>query len=1249
MKFSVEQQRSIDARGHNILVSASAGSGKTTVLTSRILQRVYEGLNINELLVVTFTDAAALEMKDRLRHKLYDVIQTQTLNGITLTQEEIHHFERQLLNLSKMMIGTIDSFCNTVVKEYYYLLEDSPLDANPMLLSDETEVMMLKEEAVEYVRNLYLHGEYNHEVMSEDEKTRRDDMMFLMQQTDDDLTEVISIIDRIRALPHPLSYLDDVLSQTPKTTADYLQKLSVRLSNLIAHYKEAYDHAPTIDDVFDDIEEYVMTHEAKECPGAIKTEAKRNQAKETLANDDTQLHMLFELADPILNQAYSDDEALINAWKQLIQHEAEWNISHNSGIYHSSSRKKLASSALNDWNELTKKGNKDRKALHDFFGSILLSGDYDIQWICTQNARLARVLVDVTKAVLAKYQQLKHERGYIDFADLEHNAYELLQHDEVANYYQSTFKEIMIDEYQDVNQLQNAIMETMSNHNLFMVGDVKQSIYGFRYADSDLFMSKYNDYTENPVSNDEDELIILAENYRSRRSILDYTNQAFLRLMDHHIGSIDYDDKEQLRCGLMNQEEYIEGSYEGHDPAIEWFYYDTHDEHQLSFEEHQQLLTLIQHDKYGYILQMAAQIQSLMAEQTLICDQGKERPLTYRDIAIIVSSRTDFEQIETIFNACHIPLVLDKNKNYFKTTEVSHVLAYLMVIDNPYQDIPLVSVLRSPFVGLDEEELAQIRLMQRDDSFYEALLSYNEHHQNEPIATFLSQLTTYRDMSHQVSVADLIWQIYQDTHIDDYVAGLKNGAQRHAHLHALYHRAEQYEQNGHKGLYSFIQYMHYMQKKDYDIEGIPQMPDDETGAVQVMTIHQSKGLEYPYVFFVDRPFQRSTSHIIIDDNDGFVFKSLSDDFYKIDNPQKYSPQYREKQKEYAENMRELYVALTRAKEGLFIFQNTPSDRAKDEHTITLDGYRLTEKTRMEATSYGIWLDDCFSNLSQSPLPQSLTYQPMMPTIHHHDYTLDDVYAQYHLMEKALSTKHVTIEHETTYAGKAKEAFAYLNHDYDYIAATQTPNYASVSEIKTRLTDMEFSALTKEVTVHDQWATPSFADSSAISAANIGTLTHLMMEKLPTHHQPTLEEIHEQITAEIDKGTLTKEEAQQLPVEGMMAFYHTDLGKLMISEHSTVYKEQPFSMVVNHQEEQVLIHGIIDGFIIHGDTIELFDYKTNQRRYLESTVDFIARMKETYRVQMEQYKQALQSSYPNKMIRTSLYLFAIEQCVAMDND
>ena len=1236
MKFSPQQQRAINARGHHILVSASAGSGKTTVLTSRILSRVNDGINIDELLVVTFTEAAAAEMKDRLRHKLYEVIQTHQLDGVALTDTQYHHFERQLLYLSKMTIGTIDSFCNQLVKEYYYLLDDHLLDANPILLSDETEVMMLKEEARDQVRDRYLYGDKKIKQLTEEENKRRDDMMFFMQETDDALNEVLQLLDRIRALKDPFGYLNDLLAKTPKTAQSYLLQLKEGLAPIIKGLMQELSELNLLT-LLEEIEAYKIATPENEWPNPVKKEI----YQAFLEEDEGHLQAVLDAADCFLKA--DKEDALLATLTQLIEENDAWSLNHNANIFNTKTRKKLAIPLLDQWNNATKKGNPMREKLTAFLADILIDGKYDLTWLCQTNYRLATILVQVTKEVFATYQQLKLERQRIDFADLEHYAYALLQKEEVASFYQAKFKEIMIDEYQDVNQLQNAIMEAMSHHNLFMVGDVKQSIYGFRYADSDLFMEKYRAYKENPGP-DENELIILAENYRSRQSILDYTNQIFLRLMDSRIGSIDYCDKEQLRCGLMTETGYGQGSYTEDDPAIEWFCYQ--EGATLDKEAKNELFNVIQDEKYAYLLMMASVIKNLVSSETLICDHGTQRPLTYQDIAILVSSRSDFNQMEMVFNACHIPIVFDKSQNYFKTTEVSQVLSYLMIIDNPHQDIPLVSVLRSPFVGLKEETLASIRLAQKEGSFYEALLTYQEENDCPNVQHFICLLEKYRDLCRKVSVSELIWQIYQDTHIDDYVAGLKNGAVRKKHLHALYFKAEQYEKNGHKGLYAFIQYMKYMQKKEFDVEAVTTNEQSDLGAVSAMTIHQSKGLEYPYVFFVDRTFANDTNQVLLDDEEGIVFKSLRDVFYKIANPQKRGAQYRAQKKEYAEKMRHLYVALTRAKEGLFIFQ-----QGENKHDPVKEGLRLSEATRMQSTTYAMWMQDALSfGTVTKELDETYTYRPQLPNIEYCEYTVEEVYTRYQRLEEALKqSKESTLLVEENYAGKTKQAMRYLNQSYPYMEATETPNYASVSEIRTRLTEVDFATLTKEVTVHDDWAEPHFAKKEAVSAASIGTFCHLIMEKLPTDHYPSQDEIAEYIQKEVDAGHFSNSEASHLPIQAMQAFYQTEIGEKILKDTTIVYKEQPFSMVIDKEEDQILVHGIIDGYVIDGEVIELFDYKTNQRRSNETKASFIQRMVATYRMQMMQYKSALQASYPNKTIHASLYLLDIKEMVRIEEN
>lgn len=1239
MQFSAQQQKAIDARNRNILVAASAGSGKTTVLTTRILHLINEGVNIDELLIVTFTRQAASEMKERLRKKLMQVVKTKTLDDHPI--RNISHFEEQLLRLNQTHIGTIDSFCNNIVKNYYFLLDDV-IDKKPRLMSDDYEREQLLVQSIETVRNEWIYQE----------GTKRERLSLLMHQLGDDLDDVKHLVEKVRSLAHPEAYLEKMLQKVPKTAKTYFESIATLLPDYLAHC-----HHTLL--------------EAQEILNALNAQSKEKASgvTSTAVNNFKEALSYFYSFTEQLQHFIEEKQDKGSIYREMMTHLSHKKITKRNAPFNS--RTKLQDSALkesilsivdtlllNDVPPVFKyeypKEQPDTETLHH------LTLEERIQL----NAVLAQTLVDFTREVMKEYQTIKAQKQLVDFSDIAFYAYELLQKETVQQYYQEKFKEILIDEYQDVNQLQNEIMEKMSHNNLFMVGDVKQSIYGFRYADPSIFLEKYETYKDEPQEG-ENQRIILAENYRSRASVLDYVNRIFLRLMDKEVGEMPY-DKDELLIPASTL-------YQTEDPDIEWLIYQNDKEAEADAYQASHLIDV---PKKGYLMMMISKIESLVGK-TLIYDGEQQRPLKYSDIAILVSSRKDYEALTMLFKQADIPYQLDKETNYFKTTEISQVLAYLSIINNPYQDIPLVTVLRSPFVQLEEQVLANIRLYTPQGNFYDALMQYAQTEQQDAnrIQKFLEQLQNFREMSKKVSVAELIWNIYQETHFIDYVRGMINGEQRHYNLQNLYERARQYEQNGYKGLYAFIQYIEYLLKNDKDIEALPKMTEESSeskGAVQVMTIHQSKGLEFPYVFYLANKTLSSSSALITSEQYGFIFNTLKAHHYRFDNP--FTPFVKDTDHNHqvSEFYRNIYVALTRAKEGLIIVAKDEKSLFETEHStpyfnveqLTIDKKpldinphckKLSSQIRLQLKSekHWLWMIEHLSPVEK--VWGREVFQLTDPKICYHIQHYQEVVEQF---ESIVAKKQIqdtkTLISATTIDTKALNQYIKrLEQTYTYQAETTLPNYASVTEMKQRYDVDSFEQIIgqdhRQLKIHDDWAQPKFIQEEA-SATEFGTAVHYIFEQLPLK-VPTLEEIEQCIQQAVDTHQLTKESVKGIQPAKIQAFYYTALGQLLIENPNKVYREQVFSMVVpafQGSEDTMLVHGIIDGYVVLENQVIVYDFKTNRRRYRQRKEQFIHQMKLTYLSQLKVYKEALALTYPDKEIKMCLYLYDMDELVWIED-
>ncbi len=538
---------------------------------------------------------------------------------------------------------------------------------------------------------------------------------------------------------------------------------------------------------------------------------------------------------------------------------------------------------------------------------------------------LVKEMTKVTKAFMNGFSQRKREKGLLDFNDLEHFALQILTKktddtwlpSEASDHYRKQFKEVMVDEYQDVNQLQEAILYWLrepneTNGNMFMVGDVKQSIYSFRLADPSLFIQKYEAFSKTEGGR----RIVLAENFRSRKEVLSFTNLVFEQIMEPVVGQISYDDAAKLVLGFPDFPET-----EQFEPEI------------LIYEKEQEETTIelpvddILEDKTeGELFMTGLKIRQLIDEKFMIYDKKmkKNRPIEYRDIVLLTPTKKNNLTILEKFKTFDIPLEMNDAQNYFQATEIRTMVSLLQLIDNPYQDIPLASVLRSPIVGLIEPELAQIRLADRSHTYYEAVLAYQAEHTDEladKLNHFGEQLEIWRELARRSSITDLLWAIYYQTGYLEYVAGLPAGAQRQANLYALVDRAKSYEKSSFRGLYQFVRFIEKMQEKDKDLaEPVLASVDN---AVRVMTIHASKGLEFPVVFLLDMTKQFNLQDLrkryAFEEKLGAGIRYMDPDTRVLYDTLPYQAIKLAKQnKLLSEEMRKLYVGLTRAEQKLFI-------------------------------------------------------------------------------------------------------------------------------------------------------------------------------------------------------------------------------------------------------------------------------------------------------------------------------------------
>lgn len=1288
--YTPRQQKVIDSRGKDILVSASAGSGKTTVLVERVLQLLRDDpdLNIDDFLLVTFTRDAAQHMRDKIRDQLQ------------ASSEQ--RLQRQADRVSLADISTIDAFCQQVIRRYYYVIN---LDPQYRLVNDDTETTLLQNQAWDDLSE----EEYTSDAAQKDPAKRLFERLvinFAGDRNDDQLYEVVQKLDQeASAKADPKSWLVGLadsyqLTSQEFTESDFYQQqlrpyLQERLQDIIHRYDLLEDQSADSWPAYHSL----IAHDAAQVQ-AIADQLKDDSWDELTAAFG---NLKWKTFTKKIKEDFGDDKALL---KQM-------------------------------------QGARDegKKAVKSLASHYFTLNNQQLVHLSGIAATLVKKLADVTWEYRQRYQQIKEKRYLLDFGDLEHLTYQIMTTDTEAGHQAQDelhhrYREIMVDEYQDTNQLQDTIiggLKTKDYNHLFMVGDVKQSIYRFRQADPSLFLKRADRYQRQPQDG---ELLTLKENFRSMKNVTSLTNAIFEQLMDQGFGEMDYDDEAHLQ--------FAASWYPDHAAPTELMLYDANDvsdsdgateqasanrqSAQQTTEEDSSADRLAKDaapepDKMtGEVRMVGARILQMVGHDKIYDGQlGAERPVGFGDIAILSRTKAVNNEIVNQFGQLGIPVTVSDVRNYFQSNEVRLMLDLLRLIDNPYQDIPLAAVLRSPIVNMTEPEMAYVRISQRHVDYYSALKNFVATDADDFVLLadgtgfdnvsavaslqdkakhFLDQLRQWRGVAQRRSIGDLIWQIYKDTALLDYFGAMPGGEQRLANLHALYQRANQYEENGYQGLYQFIRFITQLQKRDEDIGQA--VTKTAPNMVNVMTIHGSKGLEFPVVFLVDtnHGFRKETSATKIDayagigisvvdrlpgkddqGNDDSAPLQLSDPQVQYSLPQQELIGTETLRRERAEDMRILYVALTRAEQRLIITGSINETQQRPIKTLwshwaaaASDNQRvLPASLRLQASSFLDWLGMCLARYQDfdpqawdgeltdrepaSDLQLSPTHFKMVKM------NQADVDARLDAMAKQgdeqVQTKPTPVD--AAFQSRLQQTIAFRNdpadqsvNNYLHSIATVTNAYQAVSGIRQmvniadndtgEMAPLRFQkreALTADAGTDQKqdlptnFATPQFAKAAtaAPSATLVGTATHLVFQKLPLNRGKMDKQLVQETINRLRAQQLIASDqiASRINVDGIVEFYQTPVGQLVLQNAGDVHREAPFSMLINadqlfqglsQDDGNVLIHGIIDGYLTVAGQTYLFDYKTDRMHRGESDEEFQQRMIDAYGGQLRLYEEAL---------------------------
>ncbi len=1224
------QWKAIYASGHDILVSAAAGSGKTAVLIERLIQKILapedKRIDVDELLVVTFTNASAAEMRNRMAEALEK----------ELAQNPSNQFlRRQLSLLNKAQISTLHSFCLSICREYAYTID---LDPGFRLASTE-EASLLQDDVL----------------MDVLEKAYRGDMETLFTKE-----ELYTLVD---------SFASDRSDQAIELLLQEMYKVSRVQPNpyeWLRALPEKYDIDPE-----SPIDELVIAKEVRPfIIGSLKEIATRLEKGLQIVSVTPAL----EKNKPLFEAEYTGVKHVLEAME-----EDSWEQAYELIPAVEFGRIKPLTKKDTEVDKqyyAVAKNHRDtaKEMLTDLKETFFARHPKLYVQEMAATKPIMETLVKLTIEYSEAFKKAKQERGLLDFSDLEHYALEILTDEEstsnppqpsdVALNFQKRFKEVLVDEYQDVNFLQETILQLVKNGgeqdgNMFMVGDVKQSIYAFRLAEPRLFLDKYKRFEEDPSGTGMK--IDLNANFRSRSEVLEGTNYVFEQIMDEEVGEIAYDEQAKLKFGASYDEQKVpielvllEGDSKAQIiPGSE----DGSEEESISAAQ----------QEARYIIQ---RIRDLVDHGGQVYNPKTKsmRPVSYRDIVVLMRSRTWYTTFAEEFKLAGLPLYAETDGGYFESLEVMIMINTLKVIDNPYQDIPLASVLRAPFIGLTENELAKIRLINGKVPFYEALKQYKEEATGDmPIETeakldkFFTMHQKWRQFSRHGALADLVWQVYLDTNYYEMVGAMANGKQRQANLRALHDRALSYEKSSFRGLFRFLRFIDRMSSRGDDL-GIAKSTSEADDVVTLLTIHKSKGLEYPVVFVagMSRTFNTKDlgSRYIFDQDFGLAIKSVNPDLNIISTslPHLYVKE-KKLAKMKAEEMRVLYVAMTRAKERLILVGSIKDwEKQKEEWAFyqELEDTVLPAYIRSKANSYLSWVgpavarhnDFLFANYGYSN-EAATTEKWTVRIIPNRDYLL--------------ANEAETVEHEVVEQAVNEDLVQLLakrfTTPYPYANAVTKKSKTSVSEQKRleSLQRMEEEQLyNMEAKRYVKTDVPSFMlkgkKERKLSATEVGTAVHAVMQHIPQQGFSSIGETESYIQSLVDRKLLQQIEADAVSAEKVFAFFKTEVGE-RLKKAKQVLREEPFTLSLKDQEgDAQIVQGVIDCIFEdeHGNWV-LLDYKTDYiEQYLLGDFEKIKqKMTKSYQIQLNYYQHAVQSIKRIEINERILYLYSIGQEVKID--
>ena len=1210
-----EQKTAINSRNTNLLVAAAAGSGKTAVLVQRIVAKVTkENVEIDNLLVVTFTNAAAAEMRERIGEAIINELDNNPHDK---------NLQRQLALLNRSNITTIHSFCLEVIRNNFEKIGVDP----GFRISDQTENQILREEAMdEVLEDFYEIGGKNFLKLVDSFGGKKDDS---------NLKVIIDDLYRfIMSNPWPKKWLENSV-----------EKFNIGIENIndMDIYKEFKDS------ILRDLFGY--------------NEILKN-AIDMVADDE----FLYPYGETI-KEDMENLEKIIKVFKE----DSSFNEIKNTLDTTKAPRLKRGKKGYD------KDLAEDVKFIRDDFKKFIkkLTEDYFFEdeesniLIINDLYKELKALKDITILFMEKYAEKKRENNLLDFSDLEHFALEILTKNEggkikpsdVAYYYKNKFNEVLVDEYQDSNEVQEVIIKMVSriddeNPNVFMVGDVKQSIYRFRQAKPELFLEKYKDY---PIEGgSRSKKVLLYKNFRSRKNILSSVNFIFENIMSDQVGEIEYDENEALTFGATYYGDEVK------DGSFDILLLDTTLEENIFFEDDDlysksDFLEIDIEDFKSVELEakmVGNKIEELIDSKYKIFDKKHKayRNIDYKDIVILLRATRNISDIFIDeLKTRNIPCFSDNEVGYFDSIEIRTMVSLLKIIDNPLQDIPLLSCLRSPIFSFTEDDLVEIREIDKKEYLYNNLKNFESKSNNKDLKLkvdiFNKKIIEYRNISRYMDLGEFIWYLYSETSYYDFVGAMPGGVERQANLKVLFQRAKQFEDTSLKGLFNFIIFLDKIKSTTGDI-GAAKILGENENLVRIMSIHKSKGLEFPLVILSNssKGFNKMDIRkpIIMHEELGFGPKYVNTE-KNLENTTFIREIIKKKIniENMSEEMRVLYVALTRAEEKVIVTGSIKDAQKNIQNWNRLGvsrGKKINPNNILKSQSYLDWImtsvlrHDEFKDFDSYNLDKSLESGTNFSF---------NILSSSDILYESLENieKEEFIDLRVKDYKKPEDAFMVnkiLSYEYRYKENIDKPSKVTVTEIKKMRENKSKEEIGEELIKEKFILRPKFMTEEKLTGAEKGTAFHKIMMYLDFQKTKNIKEIEENINDLYQNELITKKEKNAVNKLKIYNLFKSNLGDRIknADKLNKAEREKSFFINENKDREGTMVVGMIDLFFEEDKELIIVDYKTDYvPREEENAKEFF---ENRYKVQVSYYKDALQRITGKKVKECYIYSTSLDK-------